>query len=122
MEKNISENKIWHKIITKLNEAELKYVLVGAAALAIHGLPRATMDIDIYIISRQDILRKLFEIAESLKLKSEEKSLLSINNVPELLNGQWVCFSHKGCDILDVFLADEKEFNELRNREVVCKL
>jgi len=113
MAKNTSSNKIWHKIIKKFNQSKLDYVLVGGAALVIHGLPRSTLDIDIYIPAKKEILNKLFNIAKSLGLKSEQKSILKISHSPNLFVNQWVCFSYKGQDILDVFLASEKEFNKL---------
>jgi len=34
----------------------LDYVLVGGAALVIHGLPRSTLDIDIYVPAKEDVL------------------------------------------------------------------
>ncbi|MDO8957011.1 MAG: hypothetical protein Q7W38_09245 [Deltaproteobacteria bacterium] len=36
-------------VIAKLNEAQIDYALCGGLALAIHGIPRATVDIDILI-------------------------------------------------------------------------
>jgi hypothetical protein len=113
MEKNTSKNQIWHKIINKLNETKLKYVLVGAAALVIHGLPRSTIDIDIYVPAKENILNKLFLIAKTLGLKSEQKDILKISHSPKLFVNQWICFSYKGQDILDVFFASDKEFNKI---------
>ena len=34
-------------IISALLEAEVRFLVVGAHALAVHGVPRATMDLDI---------------------------------------------------------------------------
>lgn len=113
MAKNISAPDIRHKIINELNRAKLKYVLVGGAALVVHGFPRSTLDIDIYVSAEAEILNKLFKIADSLGLQSEQKSILAIKHFPHLFAGQWVCFSHKGEDIFDVFFAAEKEFNDL---------
>lgn len=113
MAKDISAPKIWHKIINKLNAEKLSYVLVGGAALVIHGLPRSTIDIDIYLPAEEEALKKLFKITESLGLQSEQKAILAISHSPELFVGQWICFSYAGQDILDVFLADKKEFNRL---------
>ncbi|MFH1856162.1 MAG: DUF6036 family nucleotidyltransferase [Candidatus Omnitrophota bacterium] len=113
MAKNTLDPKIWHKIIDKFNEEHLNYVLVGGAALVIHGLPRSTLDIDIYVPAKEEVLNKLFKIAVSLHLQSEQKSILAISHLPKLFVDQWICFSYKGQDILDVFLADEKEFNKL---------
>ena len=113
MGKNISDPKIWYKIINKLNEAKLSYVLVGGAALVIHGLPRSTLDIDIYVPAKEEALNKLFQITDSLGLGTKQKAILAISHQPKLFVNQWICFSYKGQDILDAFLASEKEFNKL---------
>ena len=113
MEKNISNPQIWHKIIDKFNELKFKYVVVGAAALVIHGLPRSTLDIDVYVPSKEKVLNKLFAIADSLGLKSKQKAILNVTDSPRLFTHQWLCFSYQGQDVLDVFLADEKEFNKI---------
>ncbi len=113
MTRNTSDPKIWYKIINKLNEAKLNYVLVGGAALVIYGLPRSTLDIDIYVPAKEEALKKLFKITDSLGLQSEQKAILAISHSPGLFVGQWICFSYEGQDILDVFLAGEREFNKL---------
>ena len=119
MAKNISGVKIWYRVIKGLNKARLDYVLVGAAALAIHGIPRSTLDLDIYVPARTDVINKLFKVAQALGLKSEQKDVLEIRHLPRLFRGQWACFSFKGQDILDVFFADEGEFNKLyKNSEL----
>lgn len=113
MAKNTLDPKIWHKIINKLNNEGLDYVLVGGAALVIHGLPRSTLDIDIYVPAKKEVLNKLFKIADYLGLQSEQRTIVKISHLPELFVDQWICFSYKGQDILDVFLSGEKEFNKL---------
>jgi len=113
MAKNTSGLPIWHKIINKLNETKLDYVLVGGAALVIHGLPRSTLDIDIYVPAKENILHKLFTIAHSLRLETEQKAVFNIAHSPELFTHQWLCFSYAGQDVLDVFLASEDEFNKI---------
>lgn len=113
MARNTSGLHIWHKIINKLNKAKLDYVLVGAAALVVHGMPRSTLDIDIYVPARKDILSRLFQVAKELGLESEQEDILKITHFPKLFANQWICFSYKGEDILDVFFADEDEYNKL---------
>lgn len=121
MTKNISNPNIWNKIIKEFNKKKLKYILVGAAALTIHGLPRSTLDIDIYIPARGKTLDKLFKITNSLGLHSEQKSILNLIHSPALFANQWICFSHRGQDILDVFLSKEKEFNKLYKHSKIKK-
>jgi hypothetical protein len=42
-------NKDYRDILLSLDEEKAEYILVGAYALAAHGYPRATMDIDIWV-------------------------------------------------------------------------
>lgn len=113
MGKDILGPEFWHKIINKFNRKKLDYVLVGAAALVVHGLPRSTLDIDIYIPAKEESLNKLFQLANFLGLESEQKTILNIAHSPKLFTNQWICFSYKGQDILDVFLSGENEFRRL---------
>ena len=48
----------FQKVIDSLNDAGVDYAVVGALALAIHGAPRATTDIDL-LVSGADIERVL---------------------------------------------------------------
>ena len=119
MAKNISPAHIWHQIIKKFNQSQLEYVLVGGAALIIHGLPRSTLDMDFYLISRKNTIERIFEIMDSLKLVSQQKDILKLLNFPHLLEGQWISFAHEKKDIVDVYLASEKEFQPLyKNSEL----
>lgn len=119
MTKNILTSQIWHKIIKELSKVKVSYVLVGAAALVIHGFPRSTLDLDIYVPAEENTLNKLFKIADTLGLQSKQRAILKIGHSPKLFTGQWVCFSYKGQDVLDVFFANKDEFNKLyKNSEV----
>lgn len=42
-------NDDFHDMLVALIEAEVEFVIVGAHALAVHGVPRATGDIDILV-------------------------------------------------------------------------
>ena len=50
------------KIINALTENNVEYAVCGGWAMAIHGVPRATIDIDLLISA--DSLEKVFEIAK----------------------------------------------------------
>lgn len=43
-------NKDYKDILLALSDEKVNFLLVGAYAMAIHGYPRATMDIDIWIM------------------------------------------------------------------------
>lgn len=49
------------RIINALNENNVEYAVCGGWAMAIHGVPRATIDIDLLIA--EDSLDKVFDIA-----------------------------------------------------------
>lgn len=119
MAKNISGINIWQKIINELNKVKVDYVLVGAAALVVHGLPRSTLDLDIYVPAKENSIDKLFKAADALGLQSEQRAILNIRNSPRLFANQWICFSYRGQDILDVFFANIDDFNKLyKNSEI----
>ncbi|HSB06435.1 MAG TPA: hypothetical protein VLK23_14720 [Thermodesulfobacteriota bacterium] len=43
-------NEDYRDMLHALSEEKVKFLLVGAYALAAHGYPRATMDIDIWVM------------------------------------------------------------------------
>ena len=95
-------------ITTALNEAGIEYAVCGGWAMAIHGLPRATTDIDLLILT-DDLSRVLplvkkrgfdieglplhfdFEIRQNSKIDPLTNELVTIDLllVNELLNDVW---------------------------------
>lgn len=51
-------------LIVKLNAEQVEYAVCGGWALAIHGVPRATVDIDLLVLSEN--LAEVWKIAEDL--------------------------------------------------------
>ncbi|HMS44106.1 MAG TPA: hypothetical protein PKE69_28020, partial [Pyrinomonadaceae bacterium] len=49
------------RIINALTENKIEYAVCGGWAMAIHGVPRATVDIDLLISA--DSLEKVFDVA-----------------------------------------------------------
>ena len=43
-------NNHYKDILLILSEKKVKFLLVGAYALAVHGYPRSTMDIDLFVM------------------------------------------------------------------------
>lgn len=113
MENDILKPEILHKIIGSFNKNKLDYVLVGGVALVVHGIPRGTLDIDVYIVAKVETVNKLFKITEALGLKSKQRAILAIAHSSKLIANQWISFSYGGKDILDVFLAEQKEFEKI---------
>ena len=57
-------NQDFKDILSALSEARADFLLVGAYALAVHGFPRATGDLDIWVRADSDNARKvLFSLA-----------------------------------------------------------
>lgn len=54
----------FQKLIAKINQEQIKYAVCGGWAVAIHGVPRATVDIDLLVLSEN--LSKVWKIAEDL--------------------------------------------------------
>jgi hypothetical protein len=47
------------RVLEALEREQVKYVVFGAVALALHGLPRATEDLDIFIAPDRDNIERL---------------------------------------------------------------
>jgi predicted nucleotidyltransferase len=43
-------NRDYKELLSIFSEEKVKFILVGAYAMAVHGYPRATMDIDVWVI------------------------------------------------------------------------
>jgi len=56
----------FRELLSLFNEREIEYIIVGAYALAYHGAPRFTGDIDIYIRPTPDNATRIIEALESL--------------------------------------------------------
>jgi hypothetical protein len=58
-------NDDWFDLIAALLDADVRFVVVGAHALAIHGVPRATQDIDLLVdTDTANVLRLWRALAE----------------------------------------------------------
>jgi len=54
----------FEKLIKTINQEDIPYAVCGGWALAIHGVPRATIDIDLIVLSEN--LQEVWKIAEGL--------------------------------------------------------
>lgn len=53
-------------ILAALNEQQVEYVLIGGAALNIHGIVRATRDVDLFIAPNHENVERLKEALRSI--------------------------------------------------------
>lgn len=80
-------NKDFKEFVELLNLNNVKYLIVGGYALAVHGHPRYTKDIDIWVLidpaNAKNILKSLKEFGFS-KLDLNENDFLTPGNVIQL--------------------------------------
>lgn len=110
--------KNWNTVLEKLSSNDLDFVVVGGAALALHGLPRTTIDIDIFIPPTTLSFNILFSsLIDDLKLISQQSVFRKNADQPNLFVGQWFTFSTEDDnDLIDVFIADQNEFDQLKSQ------
>lgn len=105
-----------------LGSRHIPFVIVGGAAIALHGIPRSTLDIDIIVPAHSDIIHRLFSVAGEAGLISRHRNIFSLMKKPNLLVGQWITFeSPEGKELLDVLFEEPEIFNRLLNRAVKRK-
>ncbi|MFT3906333.1 MAG: DUF6036 family nucleotidyltransferase [Steroidobacteraceae bacterium] len=88
-------NDDYKEMLQCLSEERVEYLLVGAYALAVHGFPRATKDIDVYVGATADnasrLMRALARFGASLTEVSEadfasEGAIFQIGNTPRRID------------------------------------
>jgi len=112
----------WDRVLEALVLSKIDFIIIGGAALALHGLPRTTLDIDIYIQADKDTFDELFTtLIDDLKLHSEQALFRKNSDQPHLFIGQWFTFSNsENIDLIDVFIADKEQFESLKsNSEII---
>jgi predicted nucleotidyltransferase len=81
-------NEDYHDILAALVEQEARFLVVGAHALAAHGYPRATVDIDLWIESTPENARRVWRAlalfgAPLEELEVQESDLARTNVVAQ---------------------------------------
>jgi len=88
------------KLISAVEEAELEYAVCGGLALAIHGFPRATIDIDLLI--RAESLERAFEIGKEngynihgldISFKERAVEIRRVSKILARMFFRWICCS-----------------------------
>lgn len=62
--------KDYKELLELLNEKRVEYLIVGAYALAFHGHPRFTGDIDIFVNPTEENAKKIIEVLDSFGFAS----------------------------------------------------
>lgn len=111
----IPENQI--TFLNLLFKEKVPFIIIGGAALALHGIPRSTLDIDIILPARTNLIVKLLAIAKKVKFNCGQKDIVKFIDRPNLLTGQLITFKDSiGNELIDVFLEDSKFFSRLLKR------
>jgi predicted nucleotidyltransferase len=67
-------NSDYKDILLALSEQKVKFLLVGAYAMAVHGYPRSTMDIDLWIFSEAENSLRVFKALENFGAPMDDLS------------------------------------------------
>ena len=110
---------------------KVDYLLIGGLAVSLHGVERATMDVDITVAMNPDNLSALIEAAKELRLSPVLPVPLESLRDPELMR-QWhterhlEAFALRTPDLagvtVDVLLFPPVEFDGMASRADVFKV
>jgi hypothetical protein len=100
-----------------LNRRNIDYAICGGWAMAIHGLPRATVDIDLLILSEN--LSTVWKIAESLGYDVEGLPLHFHDGAIEIRRISKIDKESKRLFTLDFLLVTEALKEVWENRELI---
>jgi hypothetical protein len=118
-------------LFSALARHKVDYLLIGGLAVSLHGVERATMDVDITVAMNPDNLAALIDVARELKLSPVLPVSLESLGDPELLR-QWhkerhlEAFALRTPDLtgvtVDVLLFPPVEFSGMASRAAVFKV
>lgn len=104
----------FRSITMALNEAGIEYAVCGGWAMAIHGLPRATMDIDLLVLA--DDVDKVWRIAQEIGYDVEG---LPLHFDIEIRRISKIDSESKKLITLDLLLVEDRIADVWANREEV---
>jgi hypothetical protein len=90
-------------LVVKLSEQNIDYALCGGLAMAIYGVPRATVDIDLLILTES--LEKVISLAKQLGYTFEAKPMTFAKGVIEIRRTSKVDPDSGDVLILDLLLV-----------------
>jgi len=63
---------VFERLLESFNEGQVEFVVIGAFALAFHGAPRCTHDLDVYVRPTRSNARRMMNALERLGLASPD--------------------------------------------------
>lgn len=92
-------------------------VIVGGTAMALHGIPRATIDLDILLPAERTAIENVAYAAERVGLSAPSASLTGFLKRPELLVGQCVTLTDsQRRELVDILFEKPETFSRLLER------
>jgi hypothetical protein len=95
----------FQSFIKRLNTEQIEYAVCGGWAVAIHGVPRATVDIDLLVLSEN--LQRVWKIAEDLGYWVEGLPLSFDNGIIEIRRISKIAEESKTLFTIDFLLVTE---------------
>jgi hypothetical protein len=80
-------NNDYKDILRALSEKKAKFIMVGAYAMAAHGYPRSTMDIDLWIMPEQENASLVFQALKDFGTPVGDLSV-DVLSVPDLIKNK----------------------------------
>lgn len=94
----------FRELVKRLNNENIEYAVCGGWAMAIHGSPRATVDIDLLVLTEN--LERVWKIAENLGYYAEGLPL-SFDKIIEIRRISKIDKSSKTLFTIDFLLVTE---------------
>lgn len=101
----------------RLNQNNIDYAICGGWAMAIHGLPRATIDIDLLVLSED--LDRVWKTAQALGYDIEGLPLHFRDGIIEIRRISKVEVESKRLFTIDLLLVTEPLKDIWENREMI---
>jgi hypothetical protein len=120
----------YEKILKKLHENKIQYIMAGGLAVSLHGAVRFTADIDIILSFDKENIEKFISLMDKLGYKPKPPVDPKHLADPEIRkkwfnekNMKVFSFYHpdKPIEIIDVFIDNPIDFNELDRRKTLKK-
>ena len=118
-------------LIKILDNAGIKYVLVGGLAVALQGYQRVTMDVDVVLAMDEENLRRFIDCAKAADLRPVVPVAIDSLAQPELLE-QWyrekamLAFGLRGPDamatVMDVLIKPVVSFADLQRDATIVEV
>lgn len=117
----------YNEILEKLHSQKVRYLIVGGLAVNLHGVPRATQDIDLIISTdKKNILtlvKALTDLGYVPRIPVDPNDLADSDKVNDWVNNKNMkafSFYHKSENfkVVDIVLVHPLDFNEAYSRRL----